>query len=156
RRRIVRTADYFNLAQPESEQALRLLADYRQRFKKGDAKEDFFNIEDVCGRVSGIGSMGRLRYVLLLTGKGSAEARNVLLEFKEALPSAYDVYRNRVPQANTLAQRAERVVTVQKQSQAANDPYAGWAMDGGQSFQARQRGPQDDRLKFAKLSAEAV
>jgi uncharacterized protein (DUF2252 family) len=155
-RRLVRTANYFNLPAAESEQALRLLADYRQRVDKGDAKEDFYKVEDVCGRVSGIGSMGRLRYVLLLAGKGSAEGRNVLLEFKEALPSAYDVYRNRVPPADTLTQRAERVVTVQKQSQAASDPYAGWAVDGGQSFQARQRGPRDERLKFSKLSAAEV
>src|SRR5262249_23567431 len=108
-RRLVRTANYFNLPAAESEQALRLLADYRQRVDKGDAKEDFYKVEDVCGRVSGIVSMGRLRYVLLLAGKGSAEGRNVLLEFKEALPSAYDVYRNRVPPADALTQRAERV-----------------------------------------------
>ncbi len=55
-----------------------------------------------------------------------------------------------------MAQRAERVVTVQKQSQAAGDPYAGWAVDGAQSFQVRQRGPHDERLKFGKLEVDAV
>jgi hypothetical protein len=80
----------------------------------------------------------------------------VLLEFKESLPSAYDIYRDREKDAAALARRAERVVTMQKQSQTASDPYAGWAVDAGQSFQARQRAPQDDRLRFGKLSPEAV
>jgi uncharacterized protein (DUF2252 family) len=100
--------------------------------------------------------MGRLRYAVLLEGKGSKDARNVLLEFKEALPSAYDIYRDREKDANALAKRAERVVTEQKQSQAASDPYAGWAVDGGHSFQVRQRGPNDERLKFGKLGADEV
>jgi uncharacterized protein (DUF2252 family) len=156
RRQLIRTADYFNLPAHESEQAVRLLADYRQRFQKEEPRDGFFNVEDVCGRVSGIGSMGRLRYVVLLAGKGSADARNVLLEFKEALPSAYDVDRGHATSADALLRRAERVVTVQKQSQAAVDPYAGWAVDGGQSFQARQRGPHDERLRFAKLSENAL
>jgi hypothetical protein len=52
-RRLVRTADYFNVTEQEREQALRLLADYRKRFsKKGGVKEGFFDVEDVCGRVS--------------------------------------------------------------------------------------------------------
>lgn len=154
-RRIVRTADYFNVPDQEREQALRLLADYRKRFPKQD-REDFFAVEDVCGRVSGIGSMGRLRYVILLAGKGSADARNLLLEFKEGLPSAYDLYRNRDKDESALARRAERVVTIQKQSQAAIDPYAGWAIDDGRSFQARQRGPRDERVKFRKLAVDGL
>jgi uncharacterized protein (DUF2252 family) len=155
-RRLIRTADYFNVPDTEREQALRLLADYRKRFQKTNVKDGFFDVEDVCGRVSGIGSMGRHRYVVLVAGKGSADARNVLLEFKESLPSAYDVERGRETEDTALAQRAERVVAVEEQSQAASDPYTGWAVDGRQSFQARQRGPHDERLKFAKLGAGVV
>ena len=47
---------------------------------------------------------------VLLAGKGSSECRNVLLEFKESRPSAYDVYRNRETGPEALAARAERVV----------------------------------------------
>jgi uncharacterized protein (DUF2252 family) len=155
-RRIVRTADYYNVPAEERERALRLLAAYRKQFAKNAVRDGFFDVEDVCGRVSGIGSMGRLRYVILLAGKGSADARNVLLEFKEAQPSSYDVYRGRDQHAEALTQRAERVMTVQRQSQAASDPYMGWAVDGDLSFQARQRGPHDDRVKFARVSETEV
>jgi uncharacterized protein (DUF2252 family) len=90
--------------------------------------------------------MGRLRYVVLVAGKGSKEARNVLLEFKEARPSAYDLYRNRDTEPAALASRAERVITMQRLSQAASNPRLGVAVDGGQSFQVREIGPHDARV----------
>jgi len=58
-RRLIRSTNYFNLADSEHAQALRLLADYRARLPSGPGKDDFYAAEDVCGRVAGIGSMGR-------------------------------------------------------------------------------------------------
>jgi uncharacterized protein (DUF2252 family) len=149
-RTVVRSLRYFNLPDSERAQALRLLADYRRRMPPPGPK-DFYEVEDVCGRVSGIGSMGRFRYVVLVAGKGKAEARNVLLEFKEARPSAYDVYRQRETEPAALVQRAEQVITVQKHSQAASNPHLGFAVDGAMSFQVRELGPHDDRVDLRGL-----
>ena len=146
KRTLIRSPRYFNLPDAEREQAVRLLAYYRKHQKDLPDKADAFAVEDVCGRVSGIGSMGRYRYVLLLAGKGSAEARNLLLEFKEARPSAYDLYRDRDNDEAALAHRAEHVIAMQRLSQAASNRYLGWARDGGLSFQVRQLGPHDARL----------
>ena len=154
-RRLTRAARYFNLPDAERAQAERLLADYLHRRGQADDK-GFFHIEDVCGRVSGIGSMGRLRYLLLLSGKGSADGRNVLMEFKEARPSAYDLYRNRDADAAALTARAERVITIQRLSQAASSDRLGFAVDGGASFQAREIGPQDARVELKALGATAL
>ena len=154
KRRLVRTVRYFNLPDSERDQALRLLEDYRQRMPK-PAAEDFYKVEDVCGRVSGIGSMGRLRYVVMVNGKGSKEARNVLLEFKEARPSAYDLYRQRQTDDEALVHRAERVITVQRLSQVASNPRLGFAVDGGLSFQVRELGPHDRRLDLKALKSPA-
>ena len=63
-RTLVRSSRYFNLPDAEREQAVRLVADYRKRQKELTDREESFDIEDVCGRVSGIGSMGRYRYVV--------------------------------------------------------------------------------------------
>ncbi len=156
RRRLRRSLHYFNLPDAEREQALRLLEDYRQRREDKDRPAEFFQVEDVCGRVSGIGSMGRLRYVVLVAGKGSAEGRNVLLEFKESRPSAYDLYRNRETQPEALAARAERVVTVQRQSQSVCSQWLGFAVDGPQSFQAREIGPADARVDTKGLKSNAL
>ncbi len=152
RRRLVRSARYFNLPEGEQAQALRLLEDYCKRMPP-PAVPDFYKVEDVCGRVSGIGSMGRFRYVVLVQGKGSKEARNVLLEFKEARPSAYDVYRQRQTDDKALRERAERVITVQRQSQAASNARLGFALDGGMSFQVRELGPHDSRLDVKTLKS---
>ena len=49
--------------------------------------------------------------------------------------------------------RAERVVEVQRESQAASSPHLGFAADGGLSFQAREIGPHDARVDTASLAA---
>jgi uncharacterized protein (DUF2252 family) len=145
RRRLCRSANIFNLPDEDCARAGRLLADYVRRH--GHNPEDsFYASEDVCGRVAGIGSMGRYRYVVLVNGKGSDDARNVLLEFKESLPSAYDRERNREGDAAALLGRAARVIEVQRLSQAATNRHLGWAADGPLSFQARELGPQDGRV----------
>jgi uncharacterized protein (DUF2252 family) len=149
-RRLVRSSRYFNLPDGEREQALRLLEDYRKRMPEPPTA-DYYTVEDVCGRVAGIGSMGRLRYAVLIAGKGSKDARNVLLEFKESRPSAYDLQRQRDGTAEALAARAERVITVQRQSQAASSAFLGFAVDGGMSFQVREVGPADTRLDVKTL-----
>jgi uncharacterized protein (DUF2252 family) len=156
-RRVRRSLHYFNLADAEREQALRLLADYCKRLPPDGHGKEFYHVEDMCGRVAGIGSMGRYRYVVLVAGKGSADARNVLLEFKEARPSAYDVYRKRELGPEAVTGRAERVVTVQRLSQAAASPHLGFALDGPASFQVREIGPSDARVDAKALpSAEAL
>ncbi len=142
-RLLLRSIHYFNIAEVEQAQARRLLADYLTHLPKSSAMDfkDYYRIEDVCGRIAGIGSMGRLRYVVLVSGKGSVEGRNVLLEFKESRPSAYDLCRNRETGAEALTSRAERVVAVQRASQVACSPHLGYAIDGGMSFQVREIGP---------------
>src|SRR5262245_35146993 len=66
RRVIRRSAKFYNLPDDQREQATRLVADFRAR-QGGEHKDEVWRVEDVCGRVSGIGSMGRLRYAVLLT-----------------------------------------------------------------------------------------
>jgi uncharacterized protein (DUF2252 family) len=152
--KIVRSQHYFNLPGSEEQQAVRLVADYRKRMPEPPAP-DFYEVEDVCGRVAGIGSMGRLRYAVLVAGKAKREGRNVLLEFKEARPSAYDLYRQRDTDPAALAARAQRVVAVQRASQAASASLLGFAEDGALSFQAREIGPHDARVDFKAVKNPA-
>ena len=155
-RKLIRSARYYNLPEAEHEQAVRLLAHYREHHEDLPDKDDSFAVEDICGRVSGIGSMGRHRYVVLLAGKGSAEARNTLLEFKEARPSAFDLYRNRDGGDAALKHRAERVIAMERLSQSASNRYLGCALEGGMSFQVRQLGPQDARVETKSLKGAGL
>jgi uncharacterized protein (DUF2252 family) len=144
-RRLRRSDHFFNLPDEERAAAARLLADYVKRQGKDD-DDGYYTLQDACGRIAGIGSMGRFRYAVLLGGKGNADARNVLLEFKESRPSAYDLDRNRDADAASLVRRASRVVEVQRLSQAAANRHLGWAVDGTLSFQVRELGPHDGRV----------
>jgi uncharacterized protein (DUF2252 family) len=152
-RRLRRSPHYFNLPDDERQRAERLLADYCCRLPAAPERPDYYHVEDVCGRVSGIGSMGRYRYAVLVSGKGSAEGRNVILEFKEARPSAYDLARGRDGGEAALPSRATAVVDTQKRSQAASSGHLGCAVDGGLSFQARELGPADARVDTKALSS---
>jgi uncharacterized protein (DUF2252 family) len=150
RRQFRRGVHYFNLPDTQREQALRLLGDYRKRAPVVPQK-NFFDVHDVAGRIAGIGSMGRYRYAILLEGKGSADARNVLLELKEARPSALDLYAPGSPSVPST-NRAERVVLYQRQSQAASNPFLGYAEDGELTFQVRELTPHDARVNWQELS----
>lgn len=46
----------------------------------------FFQILDVARRITGTGSLGVERYLILVRGRGSPD-RNFLLDLKQALPS---------------------------------------------------------------------
>jgi uncharacterized protein (DUF2252 family) len=150
-----RSRHYYTLPDEERQRCERLLADYLTRHKVKPAPADYYAAEDVCGRVAGVGSMGRYRYAVLLKGKGSAEGRNVLLEFKEGRPSGYDLARGRDGGDAALTQRAAEVVEMQRQSQAASSGHLGYAVDGGLSFQVRELGPADARVDTKSLKSAA-
>jgi uncharacterized protein (DUF2252 family) len=150
-----RSRRYFTLPDDEQQRCGRLLADYLKHHKFKPAREDYYTLQDACGRVSGIGSMGRYRYALLINGKGSADGRNVILEFKEARPSGYDLARGRSGGDADLLGRAKAVVEAQRQSQAASSGHLGYAVDGGLSFQVRELGPADARVDTKSLKTAA-
>jgi uncharacterized protein (DUF2252 family) len=147
RRKINRSLNYFNLPEDQHAQALRLLEDYVKRMPEPNTP-DYYKFDDACGRVAGIGSMGRFRYAVLVNGKGKKDARNVILEFKESRPSAFDLYRQRETDQAALARRAEQVIAMQRASQSASSAHLGYAVDGAMSFQVREIGPHDARIDF--------
>jgi uncharacterized protein (DUF2252 family) len=142
--RLFRGARYFPLRPEHRAQALRLLLDYLGRSRHAARQgAGFFEVEDVAGRIAGCGSLGLLRYVILVRGEGSKEARNWILEFKEAKASALDEARGK---GRDGSGRAEAVVDAIRRFQKESDPFLGFAVDGSRSFQVRQLGPRDARL----------
>jgi uncharacterized protein (DUF2252 family) len=154
-RRLLRSAHFFNLPEAERQQAQRVLQDYVTRMP-APPTPDFYKVQDICGRVAGIGSMGRLRYAVLVNGKGNKEGRNVILEFKESRPSAYDLYRQRNTDAQALARRAKEVTDREREIQVASSPYLGYAVDGDMSFQVREIGPHDSRVDIKSLKTARI
>ncbi len=138
---------YFRLDAAHERQALRLHADYLRRIRpRGDRGPAFFEVEDVAGRIAGCGSLGRLRYVVLVRGEDAKAAKEVILEYKESLPSAFDEARGRAGDRAARKDRARQVVEAARCFQEKSGPFLGYAIDGDVSFQVRQVGPREFRL----------
>ena len=74
KRRILRSSHYFDLPDSERKLAERAFANYLEHRGDEMPTKDFFEIQDICGRVAGIGSMGRYRYAVLVNGKGNVKS----------------------------------------------------------------------------------
>jgi uncharacterized protein (DUF2252 family) len=93
---------------------------------------DRYHVADVARKVVGVGSVGtRCDVMLLLAGEDDP----LLLQFKEALPSALEPYAGKSRYRN----QGERVVTGQRMLQSASDVFLGWTRDAdGRQYYFRQ------------------
>jgi len=90
-----------------------------------------FRITDAALRVGGVGSVGTRCTISLL--EGDADQDDIILQQKEAGPSALEAY---LPK-HEFASQAQRVVTGQHLMQAASDIFLGWhqsALSGTQYY----------------------
>jgi uncharacterized protein (DUF2252 family) len=81
---------------------------------------DHFELIDVAHKVVGVGSVGTRAWILLL--EGGVEAEALLLQAKEAGPSALSGYAGNSEYSN----QGERVVAGQHLMQASSDIFLGW------------------------------
>src|SRR4051812_27246671 len=120
-----------------------LLADYRRSLQPDRrALLDQFRFIDLARKIVGVGSVGTRCWIALLEGRDPADP--LLLQIKEAGPSVLKAHvppsmRVRHPPRN----QGERVVSGQRQMQAASDIFLGWqrveGIDGKQrDFYVRQ------------------
>ena len=107
-----------------------------------------FESVDIARRIAGIGSLGLERYVVLVRGDGSSDGR-YLVDIKIANPSAL---------AATLQSRqpawksdAERVVTMQRVSQAIPPDLLGAVGMGKHSYIIKELQPTADRVNLRAL-----
>jgi len=98
-----------------------LLASYRKTLQS-DRRIliDHFELADIAHKVVGVGSVGTRAWILLL--ESGVEAGGLLLQAKEAGPSALANYAGKSAYAN----QGERVVAGQHLMQASSDIFLGW------------------------------
>jgi uncharacterized protein (DUF2252 family) len=104
---------------------------------------------------AGVSSYALLRYYVLLAGPTAAPDDDVLLELKEVrdpppLPGL------RRPIDAPYGSNGSRVVGLARELQGFvdDDPWAGWADDGGQSFRVRERSGYQNGFDIAELPAQ--
>lgn len=97
---------------------------------------DRYAVLDVARKVVGVGSVGTLCWIGLLTGRDDPDADFIVLQVKEAQPSVLEPYVAGTP----LAHHGQRVVVGQRLIQAASDVFLGWTEgpNSGRHYYVRQ------------------
>ena len=117
-----------------------------KRFAATTDNPRFYRVLDVAQRIAGNGSLGVERYVLLVEGRGSPD-NNYLLDLKLAIPSALGpVVKTRQPK---WASEAQRVVTIQRITQAISPALLHAVKSDGKSYVLKELQPTADRLDLA-------
>lgn len=122
------------------------VTEWVDRFAATQPHPGFFRVLDVARRIAGTGSLGVMRYVVLVEGKGSPDG-NYLLDIKEASPSALTgVLQQRGIVQPAWSSEAERIVALQKRMQAVDHAFLYSLNAGGTPCVLRGLQPSEDRV----------
>jgi uncharacterized protein (DUF2252 family) len=105
----------------------------------------FFRVLDVVGRLAGTASLGMMRYLLLVEGKGSPD-RNYLLDLKQAHPACLQPFLT-IPQPQWTS-AAQRVETIQARMQAVPPALLHGLLLEKTPFLLRELQPTQDKLSL--------
>lgn len=111
----------------------------------------FFRIQDMAYRVAGTGSLGAERYVLLVEGKGKSD--NLLLDLKEAMPSAVETFLKTQPYPHFHSE-AKRVEELQKRIQPVPPALLSTIELNHKSFVLRELQPTSDKMDLTLLAGK--
>lgn len=102
---------------------------------------------------AGMGSLGKLRYYALLQG---ADDGNVILELKQAIPSAVaQASPGALPSAFYGGHEGRRIARAQQAMQLDADVLAGHATVGGMHFYVHEKAPSDKDFQYEDIATEA-
>lgn len=110
-------------ALPASDAQNKAVTEFMEDFASKQPNPKFFEVLDIGRRISGTGSLGVERFVVLVKGKGSPDG-NYLLDIKEAKPSALTPHLARFGiKQPTWPNEASRVVFAQNRMQAIDQAF---------------------------------
>lgn len=112
-------------------------------------KAKAYRVLDVTGRIAGIGSLGLLRYVVLIEGDGSPD-KNRLIDVKEERPSVV-VDAAGISQPQKYPTEAERVIAAQLRLQAKPARGLATLSIDGRSFRVRELISEENRSSLDHL-----
>jgi uncharacterized protein (DUF2252 family) len=133
-------------ALPVSDKARAEVTAFMNEFASHQESSDFYRVIDVARRIAGTGSLGVDRYVMLVEGKGSPDG-NYLLDLKQALPSS--VTPRVKTQQPVWDAEAQRVVAIQRRSQAVSQAFLHAVEFHQQPYVLRSLQPSEDRVALS-------
>ncbi|RBP30663.1 uncharacterized protein (DUF2252 family) [Marinobacter pelagius] len=128
---------------------------YRQEREQEGADSAFYRIKDVVRRISaGTGSLGTLRFYVLIEGEGGAQDDDIILDIKQqGGPSLLDAMSEAEQQAYRRVYHNEGIRHEAAFKALAEHPdrYLGWLEFDGVVFSVRERSPFKDDFPTDKL-----
>lgn len=119
-----------------------------EAFGEQIGKAAAFQVQDVCGRIAGIGSLGVPRYLVLVKGEGTND-RCRLLDVKAVLPSA--VAASGPSPQPAWKDEADRVIGSQKRLQSRPPALLAPLVIDSQLYRIREMIPEENRAKIDRF-----
>jgi uncharacterized protein (DUF2252 family) len=107
-----------------------------------------YKVIDACFRLAGTGSLGVLRYELLLESSNDVGERYILIDMKQAAPASLVTHRTLQPLWQT---EAERVVSIQRRMQNRPPALLSHTCFQGSSYIIQEMQPEKDSINFKLL-----
>lgn len=126
------------------------VAHFMDRYAAAQPNPGFFKVLDVARRIAGTGSLGVMRYIILVEGKSSPDG-NYLLDLKEAKPSALFPALQRLGIAQPAwKNEAARVTTAQNHMQAVDHAFLAPVELDGVACVLKGLQPSEDRVAIGE------
>ena len=115
----------------------------------------YYQVKDIRQKLgSGIGSLGRLRYYVLVEGPSTSTSDDVILEVKQEVSSAVaEVDNGQLPAADYNNHEGDRVAMTAKAQTLNADVLAGYATINGMAFYVHEKSPYAEDFDPTKLSS---
>ena len=130
---------------------------YANTLQDGRLDSEYLAIKDVCIRLgAGTGSLGSLRYYVLVEGPSTSNDDDVILDVKhQRQPASYGFLPAEVEWRNEISftNPAERVITAERALLTFPNPHLGWLLLDGSFFSVRERSPFKESLRLEELDS---
>lgn len=115
----------------------------------------FYTVKDVRQKLgSGVGSLGRLRYYVLVEGASSSTSDDVILEFKQEAASAVALtVPGNLPASTYGSHEGQRVARTAKAQVLNADVLVGWTTVAAQPYWVHEKSPYQQDVDAAAFDS---
>lgn len=118
----------------------------------------FYTIKDIHRKLgSGVGSLGKLRYYVLVQGPSTATTDDVILEMKQTIPSAVaQVNNGQLPASAYAYNEANRVAKTAKAQWINAERLIGYTNVSGVPYYVHEKSPFQEDFDYTLLDASRM
>lgn len=115
----------------------------------------YYAVKDIHQKLgSGVGSLGKLRYYVLIEGPSSSNSDDVILELKQELSSVVaEADNGQLPAADYDYNEGERVAKTAKAQTLNADELIGYTTIAGADYYVHEKSPYQEDFDFTQLTS---